>query len=87
MFDSFTFIFLLLIHQGPSLNLPARYIKPVKITKELMVRNLHRVLELVDSGFERYRVLVVGDVMLDTYVWGHVHRISPEAPAPAPETS
>lgn len=27
-------------------------------------------------------VLVVGDVMLDEYVWGEVHRISPEAPVP-----
>jgi rfaE bifunctional protein kinase chain/domain len=28
------------------------------------------------------RVLVLGDVMLDEYVWGHVSRISPEAPVP-----
>ena len=28
------------------------------------------------------RVLVVGDVMLDEYVWGEVARISPEAPVP-----
>ncbi|MFH0911502.1 MAG: D-glycero-beta-D-manno-heptose-7-phosphate kinase [Planctomycetota bacterium] len=28
------------------------------------------------------RVLVVGDVMLDHYVWGSVERISPEAPVP-----
>lgn len=28
------------------------------------------------------RVLVVGDVMLDTYCWGSVDRISPEAPVP-----
>jgi rfaE bifunctional protein kinase chain/domain len=25
---------------------------------------------------------VIGDVMLDTYMWGHVERISPEAPVP-----
>ena len=31
------------------------------------------------------RVLVVGDVMLDEYVWGTVHRISPEAPVPVLE--
>ena len=30
----------------------------------------------------RPRVLVVGDVMLDRYVWGDVDRISPEAPIP-----
>lgn len=28
------------------------------------------------------RVLVIGDVMLDEYVWGEVQRISPEAPVP-----
>ena len=47
-----------------------------------MVRDLHRVLELAGSGFQRHRVLVVGDLMLDTYVWGDVDRISPEAPVP-----
>jgi D-glycero-beta-D-manno-heptose-7-phosphate kinase len=31
------------------------------------------------------RVLVVGDVMLDEYIWGHVSRISPEAPVPVVE--
>lgn len=47
-----------------------------------MLRDLHRVLDLVESGFERHRVLVVGDLMLDQYVWGDVSRISPEAPVP-----
>ncbi|GAB4342346.1 MAG: D-glycero-beta-D-manno-heptose-7-phosphate kinase [Flammeovirgaceae bacterium] len=28
------------------------------------------------------KVLVVGDVMIDSYVWGNVSRISPEAPVP-----
>ena len=32
--------------------------------------------------FDRLRVLIVGDVMLDSYVWGRVERISPEAPVP-----
>jgi rfaE bifunctional protein kinase chain/domain len=32
--------------------------------------------------FENLRVLIVGDVMLDSYVWGKVSRISPEAPVP-----
>jgi rfaE bifunctional protein kinase chain/domain len=34
------------------------------------------------AGFEQFRVGVIGDVMLDTYLWGHVERISPEAPVP-----
>ncbi len=32
--------------------------------------------------FRRARVLVVGDLMLDEFVWGKVTRISPEAPVP-----
>jgi D-beta-D-heptose 7-phosphate kinase/D-beta-D-heptose 1-phosphate adenosyltransferase len=32
--------------------------------------------------FPRSTVLVIGDVMLDEYVWGDVSRISPEAPVP-----
>ncbi len=34
------------------------------------------------ASFNNTRVLVIGDVMLDTYVWGSVNRISPEAPVP-----
>ncbi len=33
-------------------------------------------------AFHRAKVLVVGDVMLDEFVWGKVSRISPEAPVP-----
>src|SRR5215831_11881420 len=36
---------------------------------------------LFDS-FASLKVGVIGDVMLDTYMWGHVDRISPEAPVP-----
>jgi rfaE bifunctional protein kinase chain/domain len=38
-----------------------------------------------DQLFKRFsnsKVLVVGDIMLDTYWWGNVDRISPEAPVP-----
>ncbi len=34
------------------------------------------------AGFERIRVLVIGDLMLDRYLFGSVNRISPEAPVP-----
>ncbi len=37
------------------------------------------------EGFKSLRVLVVGDVMLDRYVFGRVERISPEAPVPVVE--
>ena len=32
--------------------------------------------------FSGVRVLVIGDLMLDRYIWGQVNRISPEAPVP-----
>lgn len=38
-----------------------------------------------DKLFEQFasvKIGVIGDVMLDTYWWGHVERISPEAPVP-----
>jgi bifunctional ADP-heptose synthase (sugar kinase/adenylyltransferase) len=34
------------------------------------------------QDFSTIKVAVVGDVMLDTYWWGKVDRISPEAPVP-----
>ncbi len=32
--------------------------------------------------FKNKRILVLGDLMMDKYIWGHVSRISPEAPIP-----
>jgi rfaE bifunctional protein kinase chain/domain len=34
------------------------------------------------AQFRDMKIAVIGDVMLDTYWWGHVERISPEAPVP-----
>ncbi len=34
------------------------------------------------TDITKLKVAVIGDVMLDTYWWGHVERISPEAPVP-----
>jgi D-beta-D-heptose 7-phosphate kinase/D-beta-D-heptose 1-phosphate adenosyltransferase len=39
------------------------------------------------SEATKTRVLVVGDVMLDQFIWGHVARISPEAPVPVVDFS
>jgi D-beta-D-heptose 7-phosphate kinase/D-beta-D-heptose 1-phosphate adenosyltransferase len=36
--------------------------------------------EQILNGFSGKRILVIGDVMLDEYIWGSVNRISPEAP-------
>ena len=34
------------------------------------------------ADFEKIKIVIIGDIMLDTYWWGHVDRISPEAPVP-----
>ncbi|HDR88348.1 MAG TPA: D-glycero-beta-D-manno-heptose-7-phosphate kinase [Bacteroidetes bacterium] len=34
------------------------------------------------NTFPHFRILVIGDVMIDSYMWGEVSRISPEAPIP-----
>lgn len=47
-----------------------------------MIADLHRLVQLVEGGWRNARVLVVGDLMLDRYIWGDVERISPEAPVP-----
>jgi D-glycero-beta-D-manno-heptose-7-phosphate kinase len=39
-------------------------------------------IEEIFQAFCNLRVLIVGDVMIDSYLWGKVERISPEAPVP-----
>lgn len=40
--------------------------------------NFNQVFE----EFNKLKVLIIGDVMVDAYIWGAVERISPEAPVP-----
>jgi rfaE bifunctional protein kinase chain/domain len=52
-----------------------------------MIKNMvsnPRVKRLLNA-VAKSRVLVVGDVMLDQFLWGQVKRISPEAPVPVVE--
>ncbi len=39
-------------------------------------------IEQLFQNFEKLKVLIIGDVMIDSYIWGKVNRISPEAPVP-----
>lgn len=41
-----------------------------------------RTINELFAAFEKLNVLIIGDVMLDNYLWGKVDRISPEAPVP-----
>jgi len=47
-----------------------------------MIQDLHRVIQLIEGEWRNTHVLVIGDIMLDRYIWGDVERVSPEAPVP-----
>ncbi len=49
---------------------------------DAVIGQLHRVIHEIEHEWVGKRLLVVGDVMLDKYIWGEVGRISPEAPVP-----
>jgi rfaE bifunctional protein kinase chain/domain len=46
----------------------------VKLSKD-------RILSITNS-FEKKKIAIIGDLMLDQYLWGSANRISPEAPVP-----
>src|SRR3982074_3980893 len=48
--------------------------------------NARRLNEILERAKAK-RLLVIGDLMLDEFVWGKVGRISPEAPVPVVEVS
>lgn len=48
--------------------------------------NLQRLNEILSDAASK-RILVLGDLMLDEFVWGKVGRISPEAPVPVVEVT
>ena len=52
-----------------------------------MIEQLHEVIQQIECHWATKRLLVVGDVMLDMYIWGEVDRISPEAPVPVVRTT
>src|SRR2546423_6034907 len=52
-----------------------------KVSRTSCVISARRVKTLLAAA-ARSRVLVVGDAMLDHFIWGSVARISPEAPVP-----
>lgn len=47
-----------------------------------MINNLDEIIKIIMSDFEKQKILIVGDIMLDKYYYGEVQRISPEAPVP-----
>lgn len=47
-----------------------------------MIEQLKEVIREIEHSWATKRVLAVGDIMLDRYIFGRVGRISPEAPVP-----
>lgn len=39
-------------------------------------------IKSIFDSFNQFNILIIGDVMIDSYMWGKVNRISPEAPVP-----
>ena len=52
-----------------------------KISKTLPMFPKEKVIELFKK-IANQKILIIGDVMIDAYLWGDVDRISPEAPVP-----
>jgi len=50
------------------------------MVKKTMSATVH--FDKLFQQISNIRIGIIGDVMLDTYWWGHVERISPEAPVP-----
>src|SRR6266576_3732941 len=48
--------------------------------------DLTRLQAILDRAPSK-RIMVIGDLMLDEFVWGKVGRISPEAPVPVVEVT
>ena len=48
--------------------------------KKISVKKEH--IREIFKSFSNLNVLIIGDVMIDSYMWGKVNRISPEAPVP-----
>lgn len=46
-----------------------------------MKENIHDLFQAI-SRFHTAKILVIGDVIIDQFIWGTVNRISPEAPVP-----
>src|SRR3989338_9231379 len=47
----------------------------------------HKRAVAILNNFKKAAVLVIGDLVMDHFLWGKVRRISPEAPVPVVEVS
>ncbi len=54
----------------------------IHLKSDVMKLFSEEALTALFDSFSRMRVLIIGDIMVDAYLWGTVDRISPEAPVP-----
>src|SRR4051812_45987056 len=59
--------------------------EPPKSSSQIAMK-LDRLEQILERAASR-RITVIGDLMLDEFVWGKVGRISPEAPVPVVEVT
>src|SRR4029077_1870304 len=69
----------------PSSRKSARGFEP-PTSKSRIAMKLDRLEQILERAASR-RITVIGDLMLDEFVWGKVGRISPEAPVPVVEVT
>jgi len=48
--------------------------------------NKEKLFKIIDN-FKNFKILVIGDIILDEYIWGKASRLSPEAPVPVLEVN
>ena len=58
----------------------------VAVLRPNVAMDVNRLEQILDRAPSK-RILVIGDLMLDEFVWGKVGRISPEAPVPVVEVT
>lgn len=46
------------------------------------MKEVRQNIKEIFQSFSKLKVLIIGDAMIDSYLWGKVERISPEAPVP-----
>lgn len=61
------------------------YFRTQKPTKDINIQKNNTLKELINTFLKKntsLQILVLGDLMIDQYLWGKMDRISPEAPVP-----
>ena len=61
---------------------PRPHASPAERVPAMRLKSTRRGLRPIVAAFSGKRILVIGDLMLDEFIWGKVSRISPEAPVP-----